>query len=187
LEDIAALYDAHGAKLYAYALSLLGCSADAGDAVQNVFARLQEQWQWPENPGGYLYRAVRNAAYSRLRWRRLRSLEARRLEYDAHFLDADSSPRALEERDRIEQALRSLPPKQRELIVLKVYQDLTFDEIAALLGVSLNTAPCRRHSRPSCWTNWPKRLAATSGQGTTMPSAASATPSCRNNSCKRAD
>jgi RNA polymerase sigma-70 factor (ECF subfamily) len=44
---------------------------------------------------------------------------------------------------RLEQALRTLPPEQRELVALKIEGDLTFGEIAVVLGISPNTAASR--------------------------------------------
>ena len=48
-----------------------------------------------------------------------------------------------DERQLIEQALRSLPAEQREVIHLKVYEDMTFQQIAQTLGLSINTAASR--------------------------------------------
>ena len=55
---------------------------------------------------------------------------------DAAFANDD-------ERQAIEAALRALPAEQREVVHLKVYEAMTFQQIADLLGLSLNTAASR--------------------------------------------
>ncbi len=57
--------------------------------------------------------------------------------------DADA---ALEEaRKRVRAAIRELPPRQREAIVLKVYSDLTYEEVASILGVTVGAAKAHVH------------------------------------------
>jgi len=50
-----------------------------------------------------------------------------------------------EARRRVRAAVRGLPPRQREAIVLKVYSDLTYEEVAAILGVSVGAAKAHVH------------------------------------------
>lgn len=53
---------------------------------------------------------------------------------------------ALEEaRARVRAAVRGLPPRQREAIVLKVYSDLTYEEVASILGVTVGAAKAHVH------------------------------------------
>src|SRR5436305_100545 len=69
--SIARLYDACGARLYRYAVMVLGDAEDAADVVQHVFASLLDhKIVMPAEPEAYLWRAVRNAAFSTLRRRR---------------------------------------------------------------------------------------------------------------------
>jgi len=92
-----------------------------------------------ENLRAYLYRSARNEANRFLSQRR------------AHpTVDADSVPLLVEApQERVEQArdlsvaLAKVPAQQREVIVLKLYHQMTFDEIAHMTGVSLNTAASR--------------------------------------------
>lgn len=55
----------------------------------------------------------------------------------------DSTTDDPDSRLALEQALRLLPPEQREVIHLKVYEGLTFQEIAALIDESINTVASR--------------------------------------------
>ena len=88
----------------------------------------------------YLRRAVRNECYSVMRTRRRDIVVA----VDAPLLErvqaADDRP---DEKLALEQALGQLPAEQREVVHLKVWEGLTFQEIADLTGESLNTAASR--------------------------------------------
>jgi RNA polymerase sigma-70 factor (ECF subfamily) len=134
----AALYAEHGAALYRYALMILADTADAEDAIQQVFAALvSDPTRTPEHSREYLRTAVRNTAYSLLRHRRVvREAEHLLLEPAA----ADCSPA---ERLALEAALRRLAPEQREIVHLHVYEGLTFKEAAAATGESINTVAAR--------------------------------------------
>jgi RNA polymerase sigma-70 factor (ECF subfamily) len=138
-ERIGRLYDQFGASLYRYALMVLADPAAAADAVQQVFVALLRTSAVMESDEHYLRRAVRNECYSTFR-RRRRAAEG----VAAPLLEAvpgrADSP---DERVAIEQAMRVLSPGQREIVYLKVYEGLTFQEIADLLGESKNTVASR--------------------------------------------
>jgi len=142
-EQLTSLYDQHGEGLVGYAAALLSNSAEAEDVVHDAFAKLWSRAQWgfiPSSPENYLFRAVRNAAYSRLR-RRLLFARRRR---DCTWLE----PRQPGEsggasREAICDALTRLPAKQREVITLKVFSDMTFNQIGQLLQLSPATAASR--------------------------------------------
>ena len=140
---LAAVYDAHGAQVYGYALALLGDVAEAEDVVQDVFTKLCASGRLPKHPGRYLFRAARNGVYSRLRWRRVRISKAGRLKHEAAFLQHRESPAAATDLDYLERLLTALPPKQREIVLLKTMHEMTFDAIAEILDVSPNTAASR--------------------------------------------
>lgn len=115
--------------------------------MQEVFLRAlaqSQRWFGLRNPAGYLYRAARNEALSRLRKRSVRERLAPEVERTAAIVEpAGSNLEAGEEAARVNAALMALPVEQREAIVLKLYQDRTFREIARITGVSQNTAASR--------------------------------------------
>jgi RNA polymerase sigma-70 factor, ECF subfamily len=137
-DDILRLYESHGRLLLAYGCSLLRDAAAAEDAVHQVFARLlRGDLTIQGAPAAYLCRAVRNVA---LNDRRGRSREAA-LDDHAAWLEA---PPGLEETAfAIEQALTTLPPEQREVVVLHLWGQMTFHEIGDALEISPNTAASR--------------------------------------------
>ncbi|NUN47365.1 MAG: sigma-70 family RNA polymerase sigma factor [Candidatus Brocadiae bacterium] len=133
------LYQEHGPALLLYARSLLRDVSAAEDVLQQVFVRLLEKnLPEPAEPRPYLFRAVRNGA---LNWRRDAPRDAR-LDAAAWFV---SVPPGREEGDgeRLRAALDALPEDQREVVVMKVWGGLTFEEVADSLGIPANTAASR--------------------------------------------
>lgn len=133
-------------KLLLFARQWLSDHAAAEDAVQNAFVRF-----WRKHPAAppsdypLLYAAVRSAALDALRseGRRARRESASPLAFaleDYHF---DAPPGAQDEAQHLQEALSRLPERQREVIVLKVWGELTFAEIARALGESINTVASR--------------------------------------------
>jgi RNA polymerase sigma-70 factor (ECF subfamily) len=138
---LAAAYDAHAAGLYRFALVMLGNSADAEDAVQQVFVKWAAVGARAEEAENYLRRAVRNECYRILEKRRERGEVGEEMEAILEPVDAGMASE--EERRRIESALRKLPAEQREVVHLKVYEGMTFEEIGEVAGVAMNTAASR--------------------------------------------
>jgi RNA polymerase sigma-70 factor, ECF subfamily len=138
-DRIVELYDRFAVGLYHYALMILADPAAAGDAVQEVFVALPRLKTSIESEERYLRRAVRNECYSALRRRRHEPAAA-----GAPLLEAiaatDDRP---DERIAIEQALRALPAQQREVVHLKVFEGMTFQEIADVCGETINTVASR--------------------------------------------
>jgi RNA polymerase sigma-70 factor (ECF subfamily) len=137
---LADLYEQYGPRLYRYALLILADAAGAEDVVQDAFCRLAAAKQRATDAATlpYLTAIVRNECYSRLRRRRRSPVVA------AEPLLEPVAPAANEdERLQLEEALRALPPEQREVVYLKVYEGLTFQEIGERCGVSVNTAASR--------------------------------------------
>jgi RNA polymerase sigma-70 factor (ECF subfamily) len=133
--------------VYGYVHAILADRAEAEDVVQEVFLRAltrSRRWFGLRNPAGYLYRAARNEALSRLRKRGVRTRAAAELTYSVEVLaPLETSLESAEEAARVNSALLALPVEQREVVVLKVYQNLTFNEIARITGASQNTAASR--------------------------------------------
>jgi RNA polymerase sigma-70 factor (ECF subfamily) len=135
----AALYDRDGATLFRVAFALLGCRADAEDAVQEVFVGLAQagaSLAAVENLRAYLFAALRHAV--------AKTAARRRTDRRKPMPDALAAPEPRTAADeRLERALAALPADRREVIALKIDGGLTFREIAAVLGISPNTAASR--------------------------------------------
>ena len=136
---VASWYDEYHDGMYSYLRVLLGNGPDADDALQATFAgllRLDGELEAVRHPKAYLYRAARNAAISLMRKNRAETMGGDALE----GLAAPSPSVPEDVADRLAWALTRLPPIQREVIMLKVHDQMTFREIARVTGMLLPTA-----------------------------------------------
>ncbi len=101
----------------------------AEEIVQDAFARVYERWSRLDHPGGYLRTAVVNGARSELRKREVR----RRIGLRPFI------PPQPEDQDYLLDALDQLSPRQKTVLVLKFYADMTEKEIAQAMGVRPGT------------------------------------------------
>jgi RNA polymerase sigma-70 factor (ECF subfamily) len=132
------LYEARAAGLLLYGRALGLSHSEAEDVLQETFLALMQKQEAPEQPEHYCLRAFRNRALNHRRglWRRLtRELESRRW-FERSESETDFERAAM-------QRLADLPPEQREVIVLKIWHEYTFEEIGQLLELSPNTAAGR--------------------------------------------
>ena len=140
-----AAYERFAPRLLAVACGILGTRDEAEDAVQDLFLSLVKSRPTlgrVENLSAYLFASLRHAAARRIARQRIMPQAtdpARPPEWRAPAKSEIPAERSA----RLEQALASLPPEQREVIALKVDGGLTFHEIAAVLGTSPNTAASR--------------------------------------------
>jgi RNA polymerase sigma-70 factor (ECF subfamily) len=142
-------------KAYGFALHLLRNREDAMDVTQESLVRLFDRLDRfeegrPLDP--WLLTIVRNQTYDFLRRRKVRAAESLEdlLDQGATW-SAREAPTALELvergelRARLWQALATLSPEHREILVLRDYQDLSYREIAEVLGVPKGTVMSRLH------------------------------------------
>jgi RNA polymerase sigma-70 factor (sigma-E family) len=143
--DLAArLFDEHADRLVGLACLLLRDRADAEDVVQEAFLRLQGHARSIDGAGreaAYLRSIVLNLARSRLRRRRLAAWK--RPPPVVAGAGPDEVVELRDEQRRIVEALRRLPARQRECLVLRYFGELSDGEIAETLGVSV--ASVRTH------------------------------------------
>ena len=138
--DITELYAAHRLPLVRLAILLVDDLASAEDVVQDAFAALSRRPDAVRDPSktlAYLRVSVVNTARSALRRRRTARAYA-----PPHHLSPptpeDSAVLAEEHREVIE-ALKTLAPRQREVLVLRYWSHLSESEIAETLGISPGT------------------------------------------------
>lgn len=141
------LYDDHAQALFAFLLNFTRHEADTHDLLQALFVKLASQ------PGllasvrderAFLLHLAHNAAIDLIRRRgtRERNYEQLAAEKPAVFdSTADQDEQAF--RQSLAEALGELPPDQRAVVHLKLWEELTFEEIADALGLSPNTAASR--------------------------------------------
>jgi len=127
-------------RMHALALRMLGNTNDADDVTQEAFLRSWKQarrWQTGRALfDTWLHRVVLNLCYDRLR-RRREIATAEPPEQVDPALPADHGMIQSETADRVRMAIHTLPERQRDAIILHVYQELSNIEIARTLDVSV--------------------------------------------------
>ncbi len=135
-QEVQDLYQQHGPALLAYATSLLPDRGMAEDVLHQVFLGLLGKSELPEEARPYLFRAVRN-----------RALNARRNSTRVTPLDDRQwlvKPQGMMEAGlEVERALRELPPEQREVVIMRIWGEMTLAEVARILDVPANTVASR--------------------------------------------
>ena len=137
LED---LYRTHRMRLVRLALLLVDEPATAEDVVQEAFAGLHRNWSGLRDAAaaiGYLRTAVVNGSRSVLR--RRKTARDYTPPHAPNARSAESLAMLTAEHQAVVSALSQLPPRQREVLVLRYYGNLTEAEIAEAAGISKGT------------------------------------------------
>lgn len=139
---IGELVDAHGAALALYARQW--CRAPE-DALQEALIDLLRQSPVPDHPVAWLYKTVRRRAMNLARAERRRAKHHRQAceQRESWFLPTDDMPG---EHVDVETLLGRLPPLEREIVVARLWGELSYSQIAELVGRS-TSAVHRRYQR----------------------------------------
>ena len=147
--ELEGYYDAHAEDLFRYFLAFTRSEADARDLLQDLFVKLARNagcLEGVKSERAFLLRMARNLAVDRLRRgqvRRRREGECARGKGPGTMFTRAGDPDEAQFRAGLEEALRDLPEEQRGVVFLKLWQGLTFEEVAAVEGISPNTAASR--------------------------------------------
>jgi RNA polymerase sigma-70 factor (ECF subfamily) len=114
---------------------------DASDLAQEVFLKAYKavgRFRGESAFSTWLYRIAVNTC---LNFRAVRKLPSEPLEHDVADLSRGVADRLEEDElsDQIREAVSRLPEKQRATLILKIYHDLTHEEVARILGSSVGT------------------------------------------------
>ena len=151
--------------MFYFAALRLGSPQDAEDVLQEAFFRLARypiRWTFIRNPKAFIFKVLRNETNRFLRRKLGRPpIDDLKPEAEGRITGAFSDPaarihpespfRAAPDIDesvpglpaRMAESLAALPEDQREVVILKIFQDLSFKEIAAVCGLPVNTAASR--------------------------------------------
>jgi RNA polymerase sigma-70 factor (sigma-E family) len=137
---VTALYQEHAVGFIRLAVVMLGERPAAEDVVQDAFCALYRRWAYLSDPGNalsYLRSSILNGCRSELR-RRIRN-ERRPSPVLTDASSAEVAALIGEEHREVLVALRRLPRRQREALVLRFYLDLSEAETAASMGIRAGT------------------------------------------------
>ena len=132
------------AQLLRYAARLLNDPDGAQDVVQDSFIRLLHRWKGEMEPEGrmtnWLYRVVHNCAVDHIRKSARHALLHRRAaeeHVDSVPPDRGEGFQISDEAARAAAALQSLDLRERQLVVLRIYEEQSYEEISAITGLSV--------------------------------------------------
>ncbi len=136
-EALAALYDAEWDAMVRLAHLLTGSPAVAEDVVQDAFVRIHGSIDEVRQPGAYLRRTVINLCHSHHRHAGVERRWRERQPPPEVVLDPEV--------DDTWRAVRALPARQREALVLRFYLDMKVADIATALDLPLGTVKSDIH------------------------------------------
>lgn len=135
-ETFEQLFDREYTKLVRIAYLIVGTEARAEEVVQDAFVKLHDRWATVHNPGGFLRTAVVN---------RSRDEQRRQIRARAKLRLLRPTTEATSERPYLVDALAKLPPRRREVIVLRYYGGHSMPEIAEITGMAVGTVKSTLH------------------------------------------
>lgn len=142
IEDLEQLYRHGYARFLRVALATVGSRELAAEVVQEAFARAlrsRHTFQAEGSLEAWVWRIVTNVALTQSR--RVREMYTQELDADVEA-SANGTVRTLPE---LRAAIALLPERQRQVIFLRHYADLSYEEIADILGVARGTVSATLH------------------------------------------
>ena len=142
------IYQEHAPALFRFLILLTGSEIETKDTLQEIFIRLAQAPRLLEGisaPHSYLFRLAHHLVIDRHRRDSTRRLYENRAGNELRAV-TDPEPSSGDEawlRKTLAASLDALPPEQKAVVLLKVWEDMTFTEIAAILEISPNTAASR--------------------------------------------
>jgi len=137
--DFRAFVAARSSALLWFAHLITGDRRDAEDVVQTALAATALGWhrvRRRDNPEGYVRRAI---VHTHLNAQRRRPWRERPSAEPPEPVDPRSAERGVDDRDAMWRLLATLAPRQRAVLVLRYYEDLSEGDIAEVLGISRGT------------------------------------------------
>ena len=143
------LYRDHAPALFRFLIRLTGHEADTRDVLQEIFIRLAKSPHLLDGvaaPRSYLFRMAHRLVIDRHRREKTRQHYDDRAYRERGETFTRPEPMADDAawmQKSLASSLDALPPEQKAVVVLKVWEEMTFAEIAGILDISANTAASR--------------------------------------------
>jgi RNA polymerase sigma-70 factor (ECF subfamily) len=146
LANLEQLYDEHAQALFAFVLNFLRHEADTRDVLQELFIKLARHpglLKDVKDPRGFLLRLAHNLAIDSVRRRAARDRNEQSASENVPLFATSDNPDEKVFAGSLAEALGGLPPEQRAVVHLKLWEKLTFEQVATTLDISPNTAASR--------------------------------------------
>lgn len=133
--------------IFNFCLRYVGDHDTAKDIVQMVFLKIYQRLGSLDDHSrfsSWIHTIARNLCLDEIKRKKFKPIEKK----NTHLLKSDSAKDDIlkkETAEIIKKALQKIPQEQREVIILKTYQDLKFIEIAKILDISINTVKSRMY------------------------------------------
>ena len=134
-DELIEWYETCGAELRLYALQWHSYQA-AEDLIQDAFIKLLKQRHSPEQVRPWLFRVVRNSSVSQIR-RMQRQKKAKAMFPQTHGRWFESGSEERLDAKKAQAILETLPSERREIVVLRIWGQLSFREIADIIEKSI--------------------------------------------------
>ena len=145
--DLQRLYDEHAQALFAFLLNFTRSENDTRDLLQEIFTRLAREpglLRGAREERAFLLRLAHNAAIDLMRRRGTQQkYHDQFAEEELKIFATEGHPDEAAFRESLSRALAELPAEQRSVVHLKLWEGLTFEQIADTLEISPNTAASR--------------------------------------------
>ena len=147
-DPLETLYQEHAAVLFRFLIRLTGDEAEVKDILQEIFIRLArapDLLSGVQSPRSFLFRMAHRLVIDHARRDEARTRYADQAQQEREILDVPSAADldAIWRQKRLGDSLTALPREQRAVVLLKVWESLTFAEIAETLEISPDTAASR--------------------------------------------
>jgi RNA polymerase sigma factor (sigma-70 family) len=151
-DQIEGLFRSHARDLRRFALGVLKDPALADDVVQTSFAKLTQHGPLPDQSAyrAWLFKVAYNEAVTLIRRKQTHAAAMSQMAYWIADKEAtESGPAEADRNERIErvrEAIKGLPPTERQVVQQRIYENKKFREIAESLDIPLGTALSRMRS-----------------------------------------
>lgn len=145
-EAFSLLYERYRRPLFVYGARMLGSAEAAGDLVQDTFLGLYErrdELQRLRSFRGWLFTVGRNRCLTLLRQQQTRGRLGTGAEHEPRTDGPAATLESEEESRMVRRALAEMPPEDREVLVLREYQELSYREIAGITGATESAVKAR--------------------------------------------
>lgn len=147
-DPLETLYQEHAPTLFRFLIRLTGNEAEVKDILQEIFIRLARSPSLLKDvasPRSYLFRMAHRLVIDHARREQTRHRYDEEAQRDPSLHDAPSAPDPDESwrQNLLRETLSTLPPEQKAVVILKIWEGLTYSQIADVLNIPADTAASR--------------------------------------------